>query len=157
MLSIEYQKVTNSFSQFSKAAERFMHIHSERDYQETLSLIEELMTEADDAEDNPLHDLVKILADAVEAYESRQEELVAFHHEAEQSDPAVSALRLLMEQHALGASGLRQEIGSKSLVSMILSGQRSLTREHISRLSTRFDVSPAIFFGRRQHGRPGDG
>ena len=48
--------------------------------------------------------------------------MVQFHNEAEAIDPGVSALRLLMDQHALGASGLRDEIGSKSLVSMILSG-----------------------------------
>ena len=149
MLATEYQEVTDSFSHFSQAANRYIHIRNKRDYQKTLDLIEELMTEAEDSKADPLNDLIKILADAVEEYESKQEKIMQFHTEAEGVDPGVSALRVLMDQHALGASGLREEIGSKSLVSMILSGQRSLTKEHISKLSGRFGVSPAVFFGAR--------
>ncbi|KFI21415.1 helix-turn-helix domain-containing protein [Nitrosococcus oceani] len=147
MLTTEYRKVADSFSHFSQAAHRFIHIRNKRDYQKTLDLIEELMTEAEDSRLDPLNDLIKILAGAVEEYESKQDKMVQFHKEAEGIDPGVSALRLLMEQHALGVSGLREEIGSKSLVSMILSGQRSLTKEHIAKLSGRFGVSPAVFFG----------
>ncbi|ADJ29688.1 helix-turn-helix domain-containing protein [Nitrosococcus watsonii] len=148
MLATEYREVADSFSHFSQTAHRFIHIRNKRDYQKTLDLIEELMTEAEDSRLDPLNDLIKILAGAVEEYESKQDKLVRFHKKAEGIDPGVSALRLLMEQHALGASGLREEIGSKSLVSMILSGQRSLTKEHIAKLSGRFGVSPAVFFGR---------
>ncbi|MDN5451459.1 MAG: helix-turn-helix domain-containing protein, partial [Enterobacterales bacterium] len=43
-------------------------------------------------------------------------------------------------------SDLASEIGSKSLVSMILSGKRSLTIEHIKALSKRFNVRPDLFF-----------
>jgi len=148
MLATEFQEVTDSFSHFSQAANRFIHIRNKRDYRKTLDLIEELMFEAEDSKSDPLNDLIKMLADAVDTYESKQDSMVQFHNEAEAIDPGVSALRLLIDQHALGASGLRDEIGSKSLVSMILSGQRSLTKDHITKLSGRFDISPAVFFGR---------
>ncbi|MEK7991103.1 MAG: helix-turn-helix domain-containing protein, partial [Thiotrichaceae bacterium] len=61
----------------------------------------------------------------------------------------ISAIHVLMEQHNLTATDLQDEIGSKSLVSMILNGKRSLTREHITKLSRRFNISPAIFFDLR--------
>lgn len=64
----------------------------------------------------------------------------------DQVNPAVSALRLLMEQLGLGVNDL-PEIGSKSYVSKILNERdRQLTRQHIEALSRRFQVSPALFF-----------
>jgi HTH-type transcriptional regulator/antitoxin HigA len=50
-----------------------------------------------------------------------------------------------MEQHKLGVADL-PEIGSKSLVSRILNGERRLTRNHIEALSKRFNINPALFF-----------
>ncbi|HCJ9604691.1 TPA: helix-turn-helix domain-containing protein, partial [Escherichia coli] len=38
-------------------------------------------------------------------------------------------------------------IGSKSMVSRVLSGERKLTVEHIRKLSARFGISPALFIG----------
>ena len=59
------------------------------------------------------------------------------------SDLAV--LRLLMDQHNLGTADL-PEIGSKSMVSRVLSGQRNLNKKHIKALSERFKIDPALFF-----------
>jgi len=50
----------------------------------------------------------------------------------------------------LKAEDLREEIGSKSLVSMILNGSRSLSLYHIQSLSNRFKVSPSAFFPKSQ-------
>lgn len=49
-----------------------------------------------------------------------------------------------MQEHNLGQSDL-PEIGSQSLVSKILSGERHLTTDHIKKLSGRFGVSPVVF------------
>ncbi|MDH8436658.1 helix-turn-helix domain-containing protein, partial [Klebsiella variicola] len=57
----------------------------------------------------------------------------------------VALLRTLIDQHKLSYSDLKDEIGSKSLVSQILSGQRSLTITHIKALSARFGVKPEWF------------
>ena len=61
-------------------------------------------------------------------------------------DPAVSTLRVIIDQHGLSYSDLKEEIGSKSLVSQILKGTRNLTRDHIAKLSQRFHVSAELFF-----------
>lgn len=146
MLATEYQSVTAPFIEFSQHAKRFIHIQSATDYQQTLDLIEALFNEAEDTATEPLHDLISLLSQAIENYENKQPDLNAFEHLSEQIDPAISALRVLMSQHHLTSTDLKAEIGSKSLVSMILAGKRALTKQHIDKLSQRFNVSPAIFF-----------
>jgi len=55
-------------------------------------------------------------------------------------------LRSLIKRHHLTLSDLKNEIGSKSTVSLILSGKRNLTRTHAEKLSARFKISPGVFF-----------
>ncbi|EHF5014944.1 helix-turn-helix domain-containing protein, partial [Enterobacter hormaechei] len=45
----------------------------------------------------------------------------------------------------LTISDFKDEIGSKSMVSRVLNGQRQLTLNHIKKLAARFGVSPALF------------
>ncbi len=56
-------------------------------------------------------------------------------------------LRFLLEHNGLAQRDIVAELGSESTVSLVLSGKRSLTLDHIARLSRRFHVSPAVFFG----------
>ncbi|WP_292432323.1 helix-turn-helix domain-containing protein [Methylobacter sp.] len=51
-----------------------------------------------------------------------------------------------MNQHNLTVSDLKEEIDSKSLVSMILNGKRNLTKDHINKLAKRLNINPAVFF-----------
>lgn len=146
MQAIQSQEITNRFVQFSDIAHRYMHIQDDADYQETLALLEELMDVAEDSAYAPINDLVGLLASAVEYYENQQQVLVEFDQAANSLAPDISALRCIMQQHSLKPADLQEEIGSKSLVSMILSGQRALTKEHIAKLAKRFHVNPAIFF-----------
>jgi HTH-type transcriptional regulator / antitoxin HigA len=82
-------------------------------------------------------ELLDLVLDHIEAYEkniyplkkSKPEEILAF----------------LMEQHGLTQSEL-PEIGSQSHVSKVLNGKRQLTRQQISALSKKFNVSPAIWY-----------
>ena len=57
----------------------------------------------------------------------------------------LAVLRLLMAQHHLGTADL-PEIGSKSMVSRVLSGERGLNKNHIRALSRRFGIDPGLFF-----------
>ena len=59
----------------------------------------------------------------------------------------VDVLRFLLESNGLSQRDISSELGSEATVSLVLSGKRQLTREHIARLSRRFHVSPAVFFG----------
>jgi HTH-type transcriptional regulator/antitoxin HigA len=57
-------------------------------------------------------------------------------------------LRFLLDQNGLNQRDVAEELGSETTVSLVLSGKRQLTRDHIARLSQRFHVSPSVFFRR---------
>jgi HTH-type transcriptional regulator / antitoxin HigA len=52
----------------------------------------------------------------------------------------------LMESNGLKQKDLVDVFGAESTVSAVLNGKREMTREHIKRLSSRFHVSPEVFF-----------
>ncbi len=60
----------------------------------------------------------------------------------------IDVLRFLLEQNGLSQRDIAAELGSESTVSLVLAGKRRLNRDHIARLSRRFHVSPAVFFGK---------
>ena len=146
MLAVKQETLTNSFLGFAHNASNILHIKSDKAYEEALELIEHLFDEANDTIDEPLNDLIDIVAKSIEKYESNQEGIVKFDNEANNITQEISVLRVLMDQHSLTVSGFKDEIGSKSLVSMILNGKRNLTKEHITKLSKRFSLNPSVFF-----------
>jgi len=92
------------------------------------------------------HRLNQDQSDYLEALAS----LVAVYEEARYAKDLshitpIEALRFLVEQNGLTASALGELLGSRSLGSKLLRGERDLSKEHISRLAERFRVSPALF------------
>jgi HTH-type transcriptional regulator/antitoxin HigA len=116
-------------------------IRDEADYENALALMEELLEDYDDQ-----RTLIGILANTIEAWENVAPAFATFNQRVAQLDDGVAVLRTLIDQYQLKAEDLKAEIGSKSLVSMILNGSRNLTREHIQALSLRFNLNPAVFF-----------
>jgi len=57
-------------------------------------------------------------------------------------------LRFLLRRNGLAQRDIAAELGGESTVSLVLSGKRGLSRDHIARLSRRFHVSPSVFFGK---------
>lgn len=149
MLALKQDTLTRSFLGFASEASNLLHIKTEQDYNDALETIEHLFAEAKDEKDDPLNDLIDLISRAIEKYELNQEDIVNFHREANNINQEVSVLRVLMDQHNLTLSAFKDEIGSKSLVSMILNGKRNLTKDHIGKLSERFNLNPAVFFNLR--------
>jgi len=116
-------------------------IRNERDYEQALALMDELIEDYD--RNRPL---IEVLSNAIERWEASADEFAEFNRQVESMDDGLAVLRLLMDQYGLTGSDL-PELGSKSLVSKILKGERSLTRRHIEALSRRFGISPTLFFG----------
>ena len=86
-----------------------------------------------------------ILCDRISAYEATVPELVAFKAEMDAIPNGIALLRVLIDQHELTLSSFKDEIGDKSIVSRILSGERKLTLTHIQKLAERFGIPPALF------------
>ena len=116
-------------------------IYSAEQHEEALSLMDEL---TEDYDNNLL--LIDLLWPKIEAYEDAAPELSDFNQRIKNIDSGASMLRVLMQHHNLKTSDFRDEIGVKSVVSMIANEKRKLTAEHIKKLSARFDISPALFF-----------
>lgn len=116
-------------------------IHSEEDYEKALELMDELIEDYD-----RYLPLIEVLSASIEKWENESDQFSEFNKRIVELDDGVAVLRTLMDQYQLKGDDLRNELGSKSLVSMILNGSRNLTRNHIQALSQRFKISPAVFF-----------
>jgi HTH-type transcriptional regulator/antitoxin HigA len=149
MLALKPENLTSSFLGFASEASNILHIKTEHDYQEALKVVEHLFLEAKDTADDPLNDLIDIISRAIDEYELKQEDIAKFEKEANNMTQEISVLKVLMDQHNLTLADFKNEIGSKSLVSMILNGKRNLTKEHIVKISKRFNLNPALFFNLR--------
>ena len=117
------------------------HINDEQEYHQALELMEELI------EDYDLYKpLIEVLSVSIERWEDQSEEFTDFNARIEKLDNDVAVLRTIMDQYQLKADDLREIIGGKSLVSMILNGTRKLTKDHIQALSSAYNLNPAVFF-----------
>lgn len=124
-------------------------INSTAEYEAALALLEEL--EELERQGQDCRSVTQLVDNVVALWESRinaEDELLAFNRAVADTDSANAVLAVLMDQYQLKPADLKQEIGCKSLVSMILSGKRKLTAAHINALSQRFGVSPSQFFPR---------
>jgi HTH-type transcriptional regulator/antitoxin HigA len=82
--------------------------------------------------------LIELLTVLVESFENK-------HYPVPDAGP-LDIIRHLMEVHKLRQKDLADVFGTESIVSDVLNGKRDLAKEHIRRLSARFNVSPAVFF-----------
>lgn len=142
MTAVAFKEACHRFAQ---AAAPYVPIKNDEQYGEALELIESLLEEAHDAPDDPINAVIDLLGHAIETYENRDAELAAFEKRAVEQPADLATLRLLMAQHRLGTADL-PEIGSKSMVSRVLSGERGLNKNHIKALSRRFGIDPGLFF-----------
>ncbi|MFY9528377.1 MAG: helix-turn-helix domain-containing protein [Candidatus Acidiferrales bacterium] len=83
-------------------------------------------------------ELAELLTLLIEDFEEKQYQLA-------RTKP-LKVLRLLMDEHGLKQKDLVDVFGTPSIVSEVLNGKRELNKDHIKRLSTRFHVSPELFF-----------
>ena len=135
----------NTFREFAQIAAPYLHIKNDKHYEETLELIESLMEAAEDSLDDPINAVIDVLGHSIEVYENMDEELTEFEARSMGQPADLALLRVLMDQHNLGTADL-PEIGSKSMVSRVLSGERNLNKNHIQALSHRFNINPGLFF-----------
>ncbi len=138
---MSYAALKKNAQRLSDQASFVVEIANNDEYEQALALMDEVI---EDYDNHPV--LVELLSVSIERWENESPDFAQFNQRTSEGDPAVSVLRTLMDQYALGVADL-PEIGSKSLVSKILNERdRQLTRAHIDALSRRFNISPALFF-----------
>ena len=112
-------------------------IHSEEENEHFLKLLLDLEHRSDEwtPAESKLAELLTLL---IEEFEEKNYQLKA-------ASP-IDVLVELMDVNNLKQRDLVGIFATESIVSEILSGKRSLTVDHIKRLSERFHVSPEVFF-----------
>jgi HTH-type transcriptional regulator/antitoxin HigA len=112
-------------------------IHNDEELADYTQALFELTAKPDPTPEE--EEAIELMTLLVECYEQE-------HYLVPEAEPA-DVLRFLLEQNGLSQRDIAAELGSESTVSLVLSGKRQLNRDHIARLSRRFNVSPAVFFG----------
>ena len=123
----------------SAVVKNFAHlspIHSETDYDRTVTLMNALLDVAGDDEDHPLSGLLELAADLVSRYEQE-------HHPIEAADPK-DALRFLIAARGLKQEDLSAIIPPSNLLA-ILAGKRKISATMAGKLGTFFGICSAVF------------
>jgi HTH-type transcriptional regulator / antitoxin HigA len=112
-------------------------IQNEADYDRVILFMNSLLDLVGDDEEHELADLLDLVGQLVEDYESA-------NHAIRDAAPH-EVLRFLLDQHNLKQSDLAAEIGGQSVVSAILNAKRDINARQAKALANRFGVSPAVF------------
>lgn len=142
---ISEQAILRNFKGFADSAMPLLFIKSDASYDDALHLLEKLFEQTAGDESGSEQYLISLLSQAIADYEDNDPDIQLFMQELKACVGDVAVLKTLIEQHHLTLDAL-PEIGHKSLVSKILSGQRQLTKKHIKGLSQRFSIEPSLFF-----------
>ncbi len=111
-------------------------IHSERQYNRAIKMLDELIDEVSRKSDPVKESLIDTLGTLIKDYEDRNIK--------EPKGEPIGVLKYLLKEHGLNQSDLK-EIGSQGIVSEILNGKRKLNLRQVESLSKRFSVSPLVF------------
>jgi len=134
-----YKQVLNATAILINAIPLLGGSQNRQDYEQALEMVEYLI---DNDDENPLIDL---LAKKIADYENSAPEFAEFNASIAAVPQELAVLRVIMDQHGLNQSSFKDEIGARSLVSMILKGERKLTLEHMKALSKRFGFPVSTF------------
>ncbi len=137
---MNFQAVKKQAFNLFEQAGFIAHIANQTDYEAALALMDELIEDYDQQKS-----LISVLSVSIERWESQAEEFKAFDMAVESMDSGVAMLSVLMDQHSLNTTDFKDEIGGKSMVSMIMNGTRQLNLGHIRKLSERFGVPAQLF------------
>lgn len=114
-------------------------IRTEAQYDAAVAFLQPLVVRNEKSLDSGERAFLAALTQFVEDYERD-------HHAIEVADlKPLDALKHLMQINGMKAIDLGKLLGSRSLASQILGGNRSLSKRHILVLAERFRVEPGLF------------
>jgi HTH-type transcriptional regulator/antitoxin HigA len=110
-------------------------VHTEEQNEQYIKVLFDLTSRKMTKEESEFADLLTLL---IEDFEEK-------HYALPKASPT-ETIRFLMDQNGLKQKDLIDVFGTPSIVSEVLRGKRDLNKDHITRLSERFHVSPELFF-----------
>ena len=87
----------NACHDFVQITAPYLHIKNEKHYQETLSLIEDLLEETEDSFEDPVNSIIDMLSHSIEDYENKNQELVELEARVMEQPADLAMLRVLMD------------------------------------------------------------
>lgn len=114
-------------------------LRTARDYATAAAIIDTLAVRPEGSLDRGEQDYFDTLTMLVEAYDRAH---IDFGRPGR--DP-LATLQYLMEECGMSQADLGRLLGNRALASLILHGHRQLSKSHIRKLASHFDVSPALF------------
>ena len=112
-------------------------IHDDVDLENVAEIVDRLAVLDHPTKDQA--DYLETLSTLVAAYEDA-------HHAIDVSRLGpLETLRFLLKEHGLNASDLGRILGQRQIGSAILRGDRQLSKTHILKLASHFQVSPSAF------------
>ena len=126
--------------QYSQLVRKFppRPIHSARQYDETVAVINKLAVRDEDSLSAAEADYLDALATFVERYDGE-------HFAEPPPGTALERLRYLVEQSGMSASDLGRLLGNRGLGSILLAGKRELSKTHIRVLADHFRLDAGYF------------
>src|SRR2546421_583838 len=106
-------------------------IHSARQYERTLAVMNDLAVRGESTLTAAEADYLDALATFVEKYDRD-------HFSQPPAGPPLARLRYIIEQSEMSASDLGRLLGNRGLGSILLSGERELSKTHIRILADHF-------------------
>jgi len=134
------QRIEQNLNHIALEASFIFHINNKLEHEQALTLMEQLIEDYDKHEA-----LIDLLCISIEKYENTADEFQEFNQRLSEMTSGVSVLAALMDQHGLKTTDFSNEIGGKSLVSMILNQKRPLNLGHIRKLASRFNIPAQVF------------
>lgn len=114
-------------------------IRSKADYSAASKMVDKLAMQDEDELDRGEQDYLETLSLLIEAYDEEH-----FAKRIEDKSP-LEILRYLMAESGMKVGDLAKVIGNQTAASLVLSGQRELSKAHIVRLADHFHVEPGLF------------
>ena len=111
-------------------------IKTEEENEKYIGILEEMERRPNLNEDE--REFAELLTVLIEKFEDA-------HYELRPSTP-LEVIAELMDANDLRQKDLADVFGTESIVSEVLNGKRELNKNHIKKLSVRFNVSPELFF-----------
>ena len=136
-IEVTYKKLPTRINSLIEIV-RPIAIQNESQMETMIEMVDSLMALRKPTKEQATY--LETLVQLIEAYEAK-------HHAIETDDlTGVEMVRYLLEENDMNASDLSRLLEMHvSMGSKILNGDRSLTVEHIAKLSFRFKVKPDVF------------
>lgn len=118
-------------------------LRSDRAYDAALVVLDALAVRPEGSLGKGEQDYFETLTLLVDSFDSKCD------HEQHRAPAGHSAplanLKYVMEQSGTTQADLGRLLGSRTLASLILNGRRQLSKAHVRKLATHFQVCPALF------------